>query len=146
MLEAMLTAPRYNVRVVTIYEGDDLYYRFEGSPGSDEFVLYSYSTRLATDDEWAAVKKLLAHVSTQFTGSPNSLSGMSQKLPGMNMLVKHPVTGERMNLWSVVQNLNDHNKWTREQIADWIETLDNVPTFKEPEEVDGNKIRIRNAP
>lgn len=35
-------------------------------------------------------------------------------------------------------HLNDHHKWTRERIADWLETLDHDLTFKTPEEVNAD--------
>lgn len=39
------------------------------------------------------------------------------------------------SLRSTIIHLNDHHKWTRERIADWLETLDHDLTFKMPEEV-----------
>jgi hypothetical protein len=38
--------------------------------------------------------------------------------------VKHPVAGYTYPLRKVIMSLNDHHGWTREQIADWLETLD----------------------
>jgi hypothetical protein len=49
-------------------------------------------------------------------------------LPGMSADVKHPpdtsceVKSGRLR--EMIIHLNDHHKWTREQIADWLETLD----------------------
>jgi hypothetical protein len=45
-------------------------------------------------------------------------------LPGYGKIVEHPVLGERYRLQSVIMNLNDKCGWTRDQIADWLETLD----------------------
>lgn len=49
------------------------------------------------------------------------LAGM---LPGANLQVRHPVTYFPENLHDVIMELNDDYKWTREQIADWLESLD----------------------
>ncbi|UUG69428.1 hypothetical protein SEA_SHAM_101 [Streptomyces phage Sham] len=46
------------------------------------------------------------------------------KLPGVTEEVKHPVTGRQALLWNVIVDLNDRHGWSREQIADWVETLD----------------------
>ena len=52
-----------------------------------------------------------------------------------NMSVKHPVTGYFGTLSSTVINLNDSHEWTREQIADWLDSLDEQPYFElKPEE------------
>jgi hypothetical protein len=52
------------------------------------------------------------------------------ELPGVDELVKHPISKREMPLGSAIINLNDQHKWTREKIADWIETLDIDITFK----------------
>ena len=38
--------------------------------------------------------------------------------------VKHPVTAEYMDVASAIISLNDGNRWSRERIADWLDTLD----------------------
>jgi hypothetical protein len=38
-------------------------------------------------------------------------------------------------LWSLIQHLNDSHKWSRERIADWLETLDVDLAFPVPSEV-----------
>jgi hypothetical protein len=45
-------------------------------------------------------------------------------------MVKDPVTGHTRELFYVIMSLNDGEKWTREQIADWVESLDVDTTFK----------------
>jgi hypothetical protein len=53
------------------------------------------------------------------------------KLPGINEIVKHPFRGEeKWLLESTIISLNDDYKWSREQIADWLETLDIDLRFK----------------
>lgn len=140
MFEVTFSMPHYQVQVITIYSGDDLYYRFEKRPGTKEFKLRSLGTRLATDEEWAEVKKRLSAFVSPSTG----LSQASQELPEIMRPVVNPVTGYLASLWNTVITLNDEQKWTREQIADWIETLDPVPTFTPKEKQDEYGISITN--
>lgn len=35
--------------------------------------------------------------------------------------IENPVTGQRYDLPSVITDLNDASRWTREQIANWLE-------------------------
>lgn len=63
-----------------------------------------------------------------------SITDMAIQLPGMGQKEKHPVTSKIENLFNIIINLNDYHKWTREQIADWLETLDEIPTFDFPGE------------
>ncbi|QIQ62985.1 hypothetical protein SEA_MOAB_107 [Streptomyces phage Moab] len=51
-------------------------------------------------------------------------------LPGIKEMVKHPVSGKIDTIESIIINLNDVQKWTREKIADWLDTLDVDLTFK----------------
>lgn len=43
--------------------------------------------------------------------------------------------GRVPHLQATIIHLNDAHRWTREEIADWLETLDHDLTFKTPEEV-----------
>lgn len=42
----------------------------------------------------------------------------------------HPVTNKKNNLYEIVMDLNDGHMWTREQIADWLDTLPEQPVMK----------------
>lgn len=44
--------------------------------------------------------------------------------PFLNKPVAHPVTQQRRAMWDVVTTLNDIYGWTRERIADWVETIE----------------------
>lgn len=57
-------------------------------------------------------------------------SHLAKMLPGINRKVKNPVTGKEQGLFSTIIDLNDGHGWTREKIADWIETLDDTPKFE----------------
>ncbi len=52
------------------------------------------------------------------------------KLPGLTAIVKNPVTQREDELETVIITLNDINKWSRDKIADWLETLDIDLRFK----------------
>lgn len=56
---------------------------------------------------------------------------LEEAIPGFNqMKVKHPVHGDEEYLRTTIINLNDSHRWTREQIADWLETLDHDLTIR----------------
>jgi hypothetical protein len=59
---------------------------------------------------------------------------LAQVLPGINALVKHPVTGDHERVRSIIVNLNDGHRWSRERIADWLDTLDTDLRFPTPKE------------
>lgn len=70
---------------------------------------------------------LLPFVGLYFEVNPESLAN---DLPGIQEVVEHPINKKRMSLRSAIINLNDNHRWTREKIADWIETLENQSRFK----------------
>ena len=53
---------------------------------------------------------------------------VNKAFPVLQKMVAHPILREeplvRMPLQTVIISLNDQYKWSREQIADWLETLD----------------------
>lgn len=61
--------------------------------------------------------------------SPNDPSVLSKKLPGMDYVTSCPEHGKcylmvlENSLWNMVQHVNDHHKWTVDQIADWLDDL-----------------------
>lgn len=57
-------------------------------------------------------------------------STMASQIPGIFNLAKHPVNGLERPIHEIIIDLNDSQGWTRESIADWLETLDNQPVFK----------------
>lgn len=68
-----------------------------------------------------------SYVSDNFHGEPPAVKGPPEdvrKLPGVDEMVKNPVHGGQQKLWNAIVDLNDKQGWTREQIADWVETLD----------------------
>jgi hypothetical protein len=57
-------------------------------------------------------------------------SDAAQWVPGLLEKVKNPVNGVQDTVQSIIINLNDAHKWTREAIADWLESLDVDLEFK----------------
>lgn len=51
--------------------------------------------------------------------------------PVFQKQVQHPLNSSRTDtITNIIISLNDSQKWTREKIADWLETLDAQPTFE----------------
>lgn len=65
----------------------------------------------------------------------NSEDSRVKQLPALQEMVKNPVSGKTSTLKDVIISLNDNARWTREKIADWLETLDIDISFK----VDNNE-------
>lgn len=63
-------------------------------------------------------------------GKPTHPDQLVHHLPGVGQIVRHPVNDSIGALMDIVISLNDTYHWTREAIADWIETLDEVPKFE----------------
>lgn len=57
-----------------------------------------------------------------------------RQIPGLEEIVTHPVTGSQTSIQNAIMNLNDVCLWSREQIADWLETLDVNPILNDPKE------------
>ena len=66
-----------------------------------------------------------------------SASRLASHLPGVNEKVEHPLTKEITTVRYCIISLNDTYKWTREEIADWLETLDIDITFRSEDEPTG---------
>lgn len=105
----------------------------------------------AMEQKWPKVKELIDNaidndepvvpkkiIKPKAKKNYNSLDSGEPKevalLPGLNETVKHPVNGSHSKLRSVIINLNDVECWTREEIADWLETLDVDLRFKPKED------------
>lgn len=63
-------------------------------------------------------------------GNEVGRSPVIDQLPGVKENVKHPISKTVAPLEKIIIDLNDHHKWTLNQIADWIETLDIDINFK----------------
>ncbi len=111
------------------------------TPFEDIEDLLSEYIKIEKDYEQARATIKVTYTSAASSyGKPmqDDLSSLATQLPGVNNIVKNPVTGDDAKLFNVIIHLNDTARWTREAIADWIETLDEVPVFKTPEEEETN--------
>lgn len=52
------------------------------------------------------------------------MCGLSCAWPVLMLMTTDPVTGRRNTVTGVIWALNDHHHWTREQIADWVATVE----------------------
>lgn len=65
-----------------------------------------------------------------YTGKVETGEQLKYEMPGLEEKVRHPLLGNYTTVERCIVNLNDSFKWSREQIADWLETLDVDLTFK----------------
>lgn len=88
-----------------------------------------------TEEELFPKKTLTTYAKGGMVGSKNSVGRRKEvdALPGLKAQVKNPVTGYVSSLEETIIALNDTAKWSRERIADWLETLDVDIKFKTAE-------------
>jgi hypothetical protein len=61
----------------------------------------------------------------------DELMRTAERLPGVDEVVEHPIEkGYYEKMFTIILDLNDHYRWSRERIADWVETLNVDTTFK----------------
>lgn len=71
------------------------------------------------------------------------LTRLQKAIPALATLFNCPAAREEVciesnagvPLWQVIMHLNDGHNWTRERIADWLDTLEVDLSFSMPEEV-----------
>jgi hypothetical protein len=63
-------------------------------------------------------------------GQTTNVEELSKQLPGVEQIAVHPVAKNVNSIRNIIINLNDVHKWTREQIADWLDSLDVDLTFQ----------------
>lgn len=126
-------------RVIVVEDGD-LYWRVEvkGLILSHELAQKKTEELVQQVPEIyrsALANLVMAYVYSSFaTGGGDSPSRYTNQIPGLNVKVKHPVVDGSFSLSTVIMDLNDTHRWTREQIADWLETLDENPILNNPKE------------
>jgi hypothetical protein len=95
------------------------------------------------EDNWSPTLTLLKYKMFEDEMNPAASKPMMtpkkehkgiDQLPALSEIVTNPVSKMRGALKSVIVNLNDAQGWTREQIADWVETLDIDISFRVKEE------------
>lgn len=63
--------------------------------------------------------------------------GRSSKAPAewrkfASIVMVGPEGGKPRSIGSIIERLNDSGKWTRERIADWVESIENAQVTPEP--------------
>lgn len=53
-------------------------------------------------------------------------AALEDRYPFLVTATTHPVDGSLARATAVIWNLNDTHQWTREQIADWVESIEPV--------------------
>lgn len=76
----------------------------------------------------------------------NSFSSLARELPGFRQKEIHPIHKFEEELGEIIINLNDYHNWSFDQIADWIESLDNIPTFDIPAEPEEEEVKNEAPP
>lgn len=87
----------------------------------------------AAGDAMSKLSDSFHEVSTYGTinyGSDFEQDGLKKVLPGLLEEVRCPECSDNDILWETVQHMNDEHEWSREKIADWLETLDVDITFQ----------------
>lgn len=94
--------------------------------------------------DWAQQFDTVSYNTQAITGSPpkETTRSLSKQLPGIHSIVACPAKCKDKNdvvweqtLWHMIQHLNDHHRWSRESIADFLDELpDDIDiTFKTKE-------------
>lgn len=72
--------------------------------------------------------------------SKSWLNELCEAIPALRTtLVKHPLFMAQALIPNIIMDLNDRCGWTREQIADWLDTLDVDLSFTVKEDSNGNQ-------
>lgn len=133
-LESYSKSPAEAAALVIERLADDLYYGFYDQELIDLISSkLAYSTAQFIHKPHALALKLdkLATLESM-TSFESKVVSTVDSMPGALETVKNPMTGASGMLKNVIMNLNDTHGWTREEIADWLDTLDIDLSFKVP--------------
>lgn len=94
-----------------------------------EDIVRGIVTKSTRQAFYAQVKKAFDHnVNLDYLFNI-SVATLADQIPGVHTMATHPVTMKKMDIYSIIIDLNDNHGWSREQIADWLDTLDDQPKF-----------------
>lgn len=101
-------------------------------------LAFMYRKEISNTEIYDTIKQVFGHanydrvrkVIETVANPPVHVSALAANIPGIHEKAKHPVTGEEHEIFYIIMDLNDTRGYTRGQIADWLETLDNLPKFK----------------
>lgn len=97
-------------------------------------VLYEYQNTWAwylKPGEYTIKESLSIPTSALGTQGSSVLNDMFNACPGLLEKVKSPVSDELEEIHCIIVELNDFHGWSRQQVADWLETLDVKLEIKE---------------
>lgn len=94
------------------------------------FVDYLRAFGFFTEKEAREVFSLLKSCSL-VSKMEDAVAHIADAIPGIHQLVKNPVTGDREELYLAIMDLNDDRGWSRQDIGNWVNSLDNPPVFEE---------------
>jgi hypothetical protein len=82
-------------------------------------------------EEYPSIKSALSGAfNIEVSTLVEEIDGMHVKVkPGCHCYDEEFHEGYTLDLSAHIQHLNDHDKWTTNQIADWLETLDQQPVL-----------------
>lgn len=110
----------------------------EHHPELDDKILHTVldSIRTKLDSKSAIDWMVSADSSPYIKQDDTPLSKLKDSLPGLRVIMGCPVKlcSRKTNVWYLIVHLNDTHKWKREQIADWLDTLDVDLSFKVEED------------
>ena len=94
----------------------------------------SYSSSWYSDS-WSAPTPAPPHIPQdvpQHVLGQEVANTLASVVPGLEQTVRHPITGAEVTVRTAVISLNDGHGWSREQIADWLDSLDVDLRFPTP--------------
>lgn len=106
---------------------------------SSDYMKFNIGGNIKAGDKHVPAENPCAEFPGGFVNHAHELSVASKSLPGIMEEVKIPCScyngdeeGNEIKapIRNIIMHLNDQHKWPREEIADWLETLDVDLTFK----------------
>ncbi len=76
--------------------------------------LYSYTLKLASSPSSSGTVTVASYASDVCRGYE----------------AEHPTKNQKLDIMTIIIDLNDNHKWTREQIADWLDSLPEQPVWR----------------
>lgn len=111
------------------YGSKEVHYRWDGGP----LRIDSFDGYPIAGGETVTTVKAVESGSKSYGDSGDLLKSV---IPALSISVQCPhCTDVKVSLESVVIHLNDSAKWTREQVADWLDTLNLDLTFPVPDHI-----------
>lgn len=128
-------APETDVEWARVEVGGQVLVHFNGTVHRLKNAIGSRKTVVKTFKKFASEVpislEVLAEIATECVDKNKQGWGVPEYATEFTsgFRAKHPIKGYECNLDDIIMELNDNAGWTREQIADWIDTLPEQPVF-----------------